>query len=65
VAFLLSAGKSDGEDLLLSYAARPRGAPARPATDQALDFLRFLLSNESERTSSGGSIEWRWHRDAG
>jgi hypothetical protein len=65
VALLLAAGQCDGEDLLLSYAARPRGAPARPATDQALDFLRFLLSNESERTSSGGSIEWRWHRDAG
>ena len=63
VALLLAAGQGDGGDLLLSYAPGPRDAPACPATDQALDFLRFLLSNESERTSSGGSIEWRWHRE--
>jgi hypothetical protein len=63
VALLLVAGQNDGGDLLLSYAPGPRDAPACPATDQALDFLRFLLSNESERTSSGGSIEWRRHRD--
>jgi hypothetical protein len=63
VALLLTAGRGGGEDLLLSFAPGSRGAPARPATDQALDFLHFLLSNESERTSSGGAVEWRWHRD--
>jgi Beta-ketoacyl synthase, N-terminal domain len=64
LALLLTSGPSGGADVLLSFASRPRRSPPRPATEQALDFLRFLLSDETERIFSGGSIEWRWHRDA-
>ena len=64
LALLLTPGGAGGNDVLLSLAPRPQRAPVRPATDQALDFMRFMLSNETERISSGSSIEWRWHRDA-
>lgn len=64
LALLLTGGGSGGEEVLLSFAPKPRLSPPRPATDVALDFLHFLLSNETERLSSGGSIAWRWRRDA-
>jgi hypothetical protein len=63
LALLLTPGRAGGDDVLLSFARRRWPATACPASDQALDFIRFLLSHETERTSSGSSIDWRWHRD--
>jgi Beta-ketoacyl synthase, N-terminal domain len=63
VALLLTAAKGS-DDVMLSFARRPPGAPARPATDSALDFLRFLVTGDAERIAPGDAIEWRWRRDA-
>ena len=64
LALLLTPAQGDGQDLILSLEPKPPGEPAQPATAQALDFLRFLLSGEREALSSGGSIRWRWRRAA-
>jgi Beta-ketoacyl synthase, N-terminal domain len=65
LALLLTPGRGDGRDLRASCEAKRTGDAARPPpTAQALDFLRFLLSGESERASPGGAVRWRWRRDA-
>jgi hypothetical protein len=64
LALLLTAGPDQGAEVMLSFVSKARGVPARPSTDPALDFMRFLLSSETTMTSAGGAIEWRWHRDA-
>jgi hypothetical protein len=64
LALLLVAPQGGPDDIVLSFAPKPRDEPAWLSTEQALDFMRFLLSGESERQSPGGSIQWRWHRDA-
>jgi hypothetical protein len=63
VALLLTAAAGDTGDVLLSFAPKPASEPARPAAAQALDFLRFLLSGESETISPGAALRWLWCRD--
>lgn len=63
LALLLTPGRGDGSDLLVSCETKRTDDPARPPpTAQALDFLRFLLSGENERSTPGGIVRWRWRR---
>ena len=63
LALLLTPGRGDGSDLIVSCEVKRAGDPARPPpTQQALDFLHFLLSGEGERMSPGGNVRWRWRR---
>lgn len=65
LALLLAPARGDGGDLTLSLESKCAGDPARPpSTEQARDFLRFLLSGERERISPGGVVRWRWRRAA-
>ncbi|HKW55186.1 MAG TPA: beta-ketoacyl synthase chain length factor [Stellaceae bacterium] len=65
LALLLMPAQGDGGDLLVSCEAKRAGDPPRPpSTEQARDFLRFLLSGEGERMSPGGVVRWRWRRAA-
>ena len=65
LALLLLPARGDGGDLTVSCEAKRAGDPAQPpATEQARDFLRFLLSGEGERLSPGGVVRWRWRRAA-
>jgi hypothetical protein len=64
LALLLSPPRDDAEDLALALGPRDRKMTARSASGQALDFLRFMLSGEPERRSTGERLEWRWHRSA-
>jgi Beta-ketoacyl synthase, N-terminal domain len=62
LALLLSSGVGEG-DLMLSVtpaAARIRGA----ATEQAKQFLWFLLTREGEMVSPGERMDWHWRRAA-
>ncbi len=64
LALLLEPARRDGEDLTLSVEPRVTREAAQAASVQALDFLHFLLSGESERLFPGGSVRWRWRRAA-
>jgi hypothetical protein len=65
LALLLAPARGDGSDLTVSCETKRAGDPAQPsATEQARDFLRFLLSGEGERMSPGGVVRWRWRRAA-
>src|SRR6185312_8374174 len=65
LALLLAPALGDGGDLTVSFEGKCAGDPARPpSTEQARDFLRFLLSGEGERMSPGGIVRWRWRRGA-
>jgi hypothetical protein len=65
LALLLLPGCGDDGDLFVSCEVKRAGDPARPPPmEQALDFLRFLLSGEGERMSPGGAVRWRWRRAA-
>jgi hypothetical protein len=61
-ALLLSSGTGDG-DLILT--ATPAGAPAGvAATQQAKQFLSFLLARRAELISPGERMDWHWFRAA-
>ncbi len=63
LALLLSPARGDQSDLLVSCESKRTDDPPRPPpTEQALDFLRFLLSGENERSTPGGTVRWRWRR---
>ena len=64
LAMLLGAPRSDREDLTISFAARDPGTTSHSASSQALDFVRFILSGDSETTSIGERLQWRWQRGA-
>ncbi|HXN87412.1 MAG TPA: beta-ketoacyl synthase chain length factor [Candidatus Binataceae bacterium] len=64
LAMLLGAPPNDGEDLTVSFEPCARETASLSATEQALDFLRFILSGESERISIGERLQWRWQRGA-
>jgi hypothetical protein len=60
LALLLNAPRGDGEDLLVEL--EPRDETMTTATGQAFDFLRFLLTDQKEKTLAGERIQWRWRR---
>jgi hypothetical protein len=62
VALLLDGAAGDEDDVILATEPRDRAEAPRPATGQALDFLRFFLSGRAEAQSPGADIRWRWHR---
>jgi hypothetical protein len=67
LALLLAPPRHDRDDLGIGLAARDRtghlqSAGAQSATAQALDFIRFMLSGEREKTSIGNHTLWRWQR---
>lgn len=62
LALLLNAPRGDGEDLLVELEPRDETMTTATATGQAFDFLRFLLTDESQRTWAGERIQWRWRR---
>lgn len=64
LAMLLGAPRNDGADLTISFEPRARANASLSASGQALDFLRFILSGESERISIGERLQWRWQRGA-
>jgi hypothetical protein len=65
LALLLMPAQGDGGDLTVSCEVKRAADPAQPpSTEQARDFLRFLLSGEGERMSPGGVVRWRWRRAA-
>ena len=55
---------NDEEDLTISFEPRARETKSLSASGQALDFIRFILSGESERVSIGERLQWRWQRGA-
>jgi hypothetical protein len=62
VALLLSPGRGDPNDLILSIESRNDGSAPLSERGQALDFLSFLLSEQSELICPGGRTMWRWRR---
>jgi hypothetical protein len=62
LALLLNAPRGDAEDLLVELEPRDAAMTSAPATGQAFDFLRFLLTDERERTLAGERLQWRWRR---
>jgi hypothetical protein len=62
LVLLLNAPRGDGEDLLVELEPRDETMTTAPASGQAFDFLRFLLTDESQRTWAGERIQWRWRR---
>ena len=64
LAMLLGAPHSDPGDLTISFEPRPRQTKSLSASGQALDFIRFILSGESESVSIGERLQWRWQRGA-
>lgn len=64
LAILLKTPRYEGQEFALSMEPRNRGAESQPASAQALDFIRFMLSNERERRSIGERTHWCWQRCA-
>jgi hypothetical protein len=60
----LAPRRGDSEDVALSFERTNRTAPSHAAPQLALDFLRFLISGESERISISDRTQWRWCRAA-
>jgi len=64
VALLLEPSRGDGDDLMFDFTSSAGASTPRRVGAQALDFLRFMLSDEGERCSLGERAQWRWRRDA-
>ena len=64
LAMLLRPPSDDGGEFALSLEPRNRAARSQSASAQALDFIRFMLSNERERRSIGERTQWCWQRCA-
>lgn len=64
VAILLDPPCFDDNDLRFELEPRIRAGHPISASQQALDFIRFMLSGERERTSVGERVEWRLQRCA-
>jgi hypothetical protein len=61
MAFSISA-EGDSEPFWLAISPTSGNGPR--ASLQALDFLHFVLSGETERVSFGERLDWRWTRHA-
>jgi len=64
LAILLDPPRYDDDDFRFDLEPRVRNGRPPPASEQALDFIRFMLSDESERSSAGERIRWRLQRCA-
>lgn len=64
LAMLLDPPHDDSEDFTLVLEPSDHGAQRLSASGQALDFLRFILSDERERKSMGERLQWWWQRSA-
>jgi hypothetical protein len=63
LALLLAPPRHDRDDLAIGIEPRERNVqPHHSATAQALDFIRFMLSDQREKTSIGDHTQWRWQR---
>ncbi len=62
LALLLAPPRRDDADFSLVAGRRELGAIAQSASGQALDFIRFMLSSDRERTSIGERATWHWRR---
>jgi hypothetical protein len=67
LALLLAPPRQNRDDLAIGLGPRdrtghPQSASAPSATAQALDFIRFMLSDQREKTSIGDRNQWRWQR---
>ncbi len=62
LAILLNGAHQDGEDFSVELGPRDRTVPAQSASGQALDFIKFMLSGESEKITVGERTQWRWQR---
>lgn len=62
LALHIVAPRGDGNDIFLAFDRPTEAAPPQAATSQALDFVRFLISGECERVSSGDQTRWQWRR---
>jgi Beta-ketoacyl synthase, N-terminal domain len=59
---LLEPPTGDARDMAISLQPRNHAAELQSASEQCLDFIRFMLSGERDRRSVGACIEWRWQR---
>lgn len=64
LAMLLKPPRDDNGDFALGLEPRGRVGKSQSASALALDFIRFMLSNEREIRSIGDRTQWRWHRCA-
>jgi Beta-ketoacyl synthase, N-terminal domain len=64
LAMLLKPPGDHDHEFALALEPRNRAAKAQSASAQSLDFIRFMLSNEHERRSTGERTQWRWQRCA-
>ncbi len=62
VALLLAQPRYDGHDFSIEVGPRVRLRQLQSASSQALDFIRFMLSGEREKTLIGERSQWRWRR---
>ncbi|MHB8384104.1 MAG: beta-ketoacyl synthase chain length factor [Candidatus Binataceae bacterium] len=64
LAILLAPPRNDRDDFRFGAEQPERAGSSRPASAQALDFIRFMLSSEREQSSTGERIRWRLQRCA-
>jgi hypothetical protein len=64
LAMLLKPPRNESHEFALSMEPRNRAAKSQSASAQALDFIRFMLSNEREKRSMGERAQWCWQRCA-
>ena len=62
LALLLAPPRHDRDDLGIALGPRERSCRPQSASAQALDFIRFMLSGEREKTSIGDHTQWLWQR---
>jgi Beta-ketoacyl synthase, N-terminal domain len=62
LAMLLRPPSDDRHEFAISLEPRSPAATSQSASSQALDFLRFMLSNEREKRSIGERTLWCWQR---
>ena len=62
LALLIAPPGYDGCDFSIGLETRNRTVQAQSATGQALDFIRFMLSDEREKKSIGERTLWLWQR---
>jgi beta-ketoacyl synthase-like protein len=62
LALLIAPPGYDGCDFSIGLGTRDLTGQAQSASGQALDFIRFMLSDEREKKSIGERTLWHWQR---